>query len=394
MLFNVSKEKILTLYLFILIIDLTLFPRFYYSTPVFFILLPFVIIIFGGYKNSDLIGYILLFYIISVSVLWSGFNSKEYFEENFKRGAQFLLILLLVMFEFRKINYALLSKYICIFVPFLYFIIFFLMYLFYFSPDLYSSIVIWVYPEAVSMLDINLDNKRFAFHFTDPNSLAYMMVIILAFLLSLRLPISQHLFFLVCTLAVVMATQSRGGLLAYSSVFLIYYILLVRCFSLKIYFFLAATTITLLIFNFHGEIISVFLESLSDRAEIESSKENGFGGSRKESWEYFFRNININPFFGSGYSLEQEGELYRPHSDFIRFNLSYGIIIYFVFFYIFRAATIRCAMLLTAFIVPFLFNTVIDDYRLFGIFVIFFSIIKNYNDSECFNNKRMVDVCE
>jgi len=122
------------------------------------------------------------------------------------------------------------------------------------------------------------------------------------------------------------------------------------------------------------ESILLSIENYEVRFQAEDAMGAGVGGGRISSWIFFVENFNLNPFFGVGYTLERLGNIYRPHSDFIRLNLSYGWMTYIVMVYLLFRMKVKNIMLLSAFLVPFFINTVIDDYRLFGLFIVFILI--------------------
>lgn len=101
----------------------------------------------------------------------------------------------------------------------------------------------------------------------------------------------------------------------------------------------------------------------------------GLGGGRDKKYVYFLDNLNLK-MYGVGYTLFIDGLEFRPHSDLIRIVLSYGVFFLFLFFALFIPNNLKNALLLVSFMFPFLLNTVIDDYRLFGFFVMLFMFMK------------------
>ncbi|WP_373293361.1 O-antigen ligase family protein [Shewanella hanedai] len=296
-------------------------------------------------------------------------------------------IFLFLLYDFNKIDLNLIFSSIRRLLFFYYLFVLVLIYFFYFKSELYVSFMTVVFPESIPMLLVNLQSQRFSFHFTDPNAFGYMIVITLAFLLSMKLHTREFVFFVICALIIILTTQSRGAMISCGLVFLSYFLFIIKSKRLKIYFIFMLIVIISIIYFIWGEYLDIFFSVMNQRSEIEASMGAGVGGGRIESWFYFINNINYNPFFGSGYMLQRDGELYRPHSDFIRLNLSYGILIYFLFSYIFIGFRKKHIMLFFAFLIPFFINTIIDDYRLFATFIIFYSLIRT---AECtdFSEKR------
>jgi hypothetical protein len=247
---------------------------------------------------------------------------------------------------------------------------FILLIIFSIYPKAYVFLIEYFYNEEKRMLLINLDTSRFSFHFTDPNSFGYMVVMLLAFLLSLPMRLNRKLIYIACSSVLVLATQSRGAILSLSLVISLFWFIYLPL-KYKLPFFIVSAFIAVAYYFAFHDSINIALKGLEHRAEIEENMGVGLGGGRLHSWSYFLKNINLNPFFGVGYNLEVNGDIYRPHSDFIRLNLSYGLLIYFLLMYMFLDKVRGNLMLVASFLIPFFINTVIDDYRLFGLFIVF-----------------------
>lgn len=331
----------------------------------------------------NVIVFVLCFSIILTSVYYSAFVFPENTSENLKRGLQLACILLILFYDFNSIDIEVFIKRIKNFILCFYLFILVVIFLFYFNSDLYVSFMTFFYAESTPMLMTNVEYLRFAFHFTDPNSLAYMIVLVLAFLLSLKLNSREIVFFIVCSLVIILTTQSRGALVSFGLVVLSYFLFFLENTRFKISLLFLLTLSCIILYFLFGQYLDAFLSVMQHRSEIEDSMGKGVGGGRMDSWLYFLNNLNLNPFFGVGYILQVDGKLYKPHSDFIRLNLSYGILIYFLLAYIIRGFTKKHVMLFFAFLIPFFINTIIDDYRLFMLFIVFFNLIRVYeNGSE------------
>lgn len=364
------------MFLAFFLLDVLMFPKFLFSTPIsFYFLLP-IIFVSGRFELKSLVKIFILLTILLLSVLFGVASVGGDDSGNIKRMIQLFLVMSLVLFDYKKVDYIALISYMkAVLILFYIFVVIFLI-IFSIDPTAYQNVVSFVYPEARAMLFENLSNSRYSLHFTDPNSFGYLVVF--CFVLVLLLDFSfilKGLVFMTTTL-IVLSTQSRGALLAFLLVVFAYWALCLNKKDKLYFIFLLAVGLLFSIIVFF-ESMQLYWNFYQERKAIEESMGKGIGGGRLGSWVYFFDNINLNPLFGVGYYLERDGSVFRPHSDFIRLNLSYGLLIYFILFSFFGSFRKKYLMLWVAFLIPFLVNTVIDDFRLFGIFVLAFFLIKN-----------------
>jgi hypothetical protein len=138
---------------------------------------------------------------------------------------------------------------------------------------------------------------------------------------------------------------------------------------------------------FYSEEIEMAYSIFDSRFE----QEQDLGGGRSGKYHYFVENFNFLPI-GSGYHLRQNGEEFRPHSDLIRINLSYGVLALPLLLYFVFPRRKSQALLFVVFLVPFLINTVIDDYRLFGMYLLLFGILGRVDSRRPANNAKPVPV--
>ena len=176
----------------------------------------------------------------------------------------------------------------------------------------------------------------------------------------------------------ILSTQSRGSLLSFGAVSLIFLISRAN-FSFNTIKFLSVIILCILTIYFSFQDYFLFItDAFEKRSEIEEAMGTGLGGGRDKKYVYLLQNFNFN-LYGVGYSLYIEGLEFRPHSDLIRIILSYGILYLLVFIGLFVSVRFKNFVLFFAFLFPFLLNSILDDYRLFGVFVIFFIIMKYDN---------------
>jgi hypothetical protein len=235
-------------------------------------------------------------------------------------------------------------------------------------PDFYSSLNLFLYPEVAPSLEDNVIASRFNYFFSDPNSAAYFVCVALC----LYLAVERRVYFLVLLMLMagitVLLTQSRGGLIAYM-VILLYAFIKDAPWSKKLVIFSITCIVALMTYMAFSEFFDSLYRLYELRRDQEEALGDGLGGGRIGKYEYFINNINALPF-GVGYSLFKDGMEFRPHSDLIRINFSYGPIFLLSILYFIIPRRKECFLVFAVVSVPFLINTVIDDYKLFTLYLI------------------------
>lgn len=375
---SMSREKVANYFFIFMLFDILFLPNFIMSTPIsFFIYLIGVNYFFRFERNTALIYFCFLIVLFS-SVFFGVISSGYDFEDNVKRAFQLSLMLSLVFFDYRLISYIWIQRRIAQLVFLVTVYLSMLFFLFLFSNELYSSYMALVYPESIEMLDVNFMTVRFSYRFTDPNSLAYFLVLVFVLILSLGMSMKRKYFYSFIVFLLVVSTQSRGGIMCFFIVFIthLFFVDKIKISLRYVLYSLNFLFFSILIFYFLYDYVQLYYSSLQARREIEVAMGSTVGGTRLENWFYFFSNLNLYPF-GFGYNLYKENDIFRPHSDFIRLNLSYGFFSIFLFFALFNNFSTRFYSLWVAFLMPFLINTIIDDYRIFGIFILIYIFLKN-----------------
>ena len=364
-------------YIFVFsLLDLLIFPRVLFSLllPVSLIFticnLPFRM------KKKELFVLVLFFLIMLTSILCGlilGYKTDTL--KNVQRAIQLSSVLLyaqlFIDFELVQIPIRKVLR--------LYFLwLFILISLFFFFKDTYVSLISTLYPETLEYLDWNMQTLRMGYAFSDPNSFAYLtcMAIFLMAITEKNKTI-LNLVWLIAILAVLLS-QSRGGLICIVILFF-YFVIAVQKLSNTIVLISILFIATLSILVMYQEQIEVFSELAFSRLESEES----VGGGRADKYKYFFKNFNFLPF-GVGYELVKDGVEFRPHSDLIRLGLSYGIFSFPLFYYFIRPRVKEQKLLLLIVIIPFLINSLIDDYRLVGLAILIFNLLneKSYSKRE------------
>ena len=357
--------------------DLLILPRVNFS-----VLLPISLIFVLIYtpikfnKKKGVVIFIISLIIILSIIFGTIFQEKSNLIKNIQRGFQLLIIL---SYSQLKIDFDIIKSIILKILRIYFVWLLILIIIFFYSNNIYSSLISVLYPDASEFLEWNITTLRFGYAFSDPNSAAYLTV--MALLLYIIIEKNKYFLsisFFIASLAILL-TQSRGGLICLLIVF-VYNLIKVKNIKLKIIFI---TVLLLLLFSgiyLYGEYINEFIEITKSRTEQEDS----IGGGRLEKYIYFINNINFLPF-GVGYDLYKDGVEFRPHSDLIRLNLSYGILSIPLILYFFIPQSKDQWIFLLIISIPILINSLIDDYRLFGLALLIYSLM---NEKTTLNNLR------
>ena len=353
-------------------------PTFLFSTPTSFFLCLLGARQLFIFKFNTVVVYLLLSMILIGSVLIGYYCIGIETVENIKRAVQLMLISSLVFFDYKKIDVDRIKKYI-LFLVLLFFIYCTVLNYFYINFNyLYNGYIVHLNPSLVGVLDVNYLPLRFSYFFTDPNSFSYFIVFLFAIVIYLEY--GRWVTFACGLLAflLILSTYSRGAFLGFIFVTLTYLIFNKEIkLSLNNTISVFTILIVVIIFvSYYFDYFYSFYEIMEERREVELAMGTGVGGGRLGKWYYFFENINLFPF-GVGYTLFVNEQLFRPHSDFIRLNLSYGFMAIFIFLYFFNIFSRKYYFLWGALFIPFLINSVIDDYRLSGIFICLYYLVKN-----------------
>tara|TARA_R110001592_G_scaffold45986_2_gene146680 strand:- start:9335 stop:10489 length:1155 start_codon:yes stop_codon:yes gene_type:complete len=371
-----SKKQCISFFVIFFVFDLFFLPSFLASTPLSFFLLVFLSPLFFLIKKEYLLVYMLLLAFMLASIINGISTFGMGTEENIKRFTQISLILSIIFINFKILDYPLvekmLNKLIVVFLVYLIVLLIVSVSL----PQLYLSYMAYLSPNSINMIISNVEVFRFSYIFSDPNTLGYLLVFTAIYSLfyfkntKFAIIIWLIIFFLILT------TQSRGALLA-----LVFTAMMVAIWqsrftlsTLKIIFF-SIGLLLIIVFIFQ-DFFAVIIDAFEKRSEIEDAMGTGMGGGRDKKYVYFINNVNFS-LYGVGYSLFIDGIEFRPHSDLIRMGLSYGVFFVLFFFMIFFPYNFKSSSMLLSFMFPFLINTVIDEYRLFGLFVILFMFMKH-----------------
>jgi len=237
-----------------------------------------------------------------------------------------------------------------------------------YNMSLYQEIISYMYPEALPSLHHNVEHMRFAYLFFDPNSAAYFIVLCLSFYLLLEKKFMSILMFVVISAIPVLLTQSRGGFVAFSFVLIFLLFFSELDIRERLLFFVSISLLLFLYYIQYQDSVQHMYIMFSERLQ----QEDDFGGGRLDKYKYFIENFNFTPF-GVGYNLHINGFDFRPHSDLIRLNLSYGIVAIPLFAYFVYPRYRNQYLLFFVMLAPFFLNTAIDNYRIMPLYFLVFN---------------------
>lgn len=366
----------------VIFIDLLFFPRllFAFGIPVSLLIIIGSIVFLNSsrsltFNHLGLLPFLALLTLMSTSVTLGMLTFKNVDPvESFKRVLQLSTLL---FYSFYRIYINKIQSALVFVLRGFYVWVFCLMLLSYSNPILYKRILTQIYPESLDNLEWNLATFRYSYFYTDPNSAAYLICFTLAAYAFLE---RQLLWGLLCgTLATltVIGTQSRG---AYVTLLIIFMFVVLRKEVSRV-----KKLLTILMFILSVLAIASYYKYEVQQAykiyKLRISSEDELGGGRAGKYIYFLQNLNVLPF-GTGYNLLRDGFEFRPHSDLIRLNLSYGAFALPVLLYFVLPRRKLQLPLFLVFLVPFLINTVIDDYRLLPLYLLLFGLLGQLDNTK------------
>jgi hypothetical protein len=236
------------------------------------------------------------------------------------------------------------------------------------SPESYYVFIGRFYPEALASIEDNIGAQRFSYFFADPNSASYFFCFAMCLYCTIEKNKYCFAISIISAAVAIMATQSRGGYIGF--LFILSYLFFRWRLSLprKFIFLLVLSGIFSSVIYMYSDVLVIVYELYEYRSEAEEAVGLGLGGGRIQKYEYFFSNLNLFPY-GVGYSLLKDGLEFRPHSDLIRINFSYGLPLLAILAFFILPRCKEGFLLSVVFSVAFLVNTVIDDYRLFPLYL-------------------------
>lgn len=242
----------------------------------------------------------------------------------------------------------------------------------YFIKDMYGRTTV--------DLDDFLNDFRFPYLFSDPNTSIYFFLMVVGFLFHQR-PNYFHLglLFFGGGLAT-FVSQSTGGGIVWLVMLVTAYFISTRSLShIKSAIFVTITASLALILalfiynssdNFHA-MINIALERFFDEDRGKS------GGGRLNHWSNLFSMYPLP--LGRGFLLFDEGVIKPPHSDLLGLSFRYGTIAAVSFFIFLFGSKKRLTIFSIAALMPFLINALVEDQKMLGLYFVFIGYISNSN---------------
>lgn len=376
-----SRKKVVHIIAYISLIDLLFFPYFPYIIMPYSLPLVFITALFMLEKiklDKTVTIYVLICIFVLLSTLISVYINvpSEYIIDNFKRAMQFLTTF--VYFFFYKLVF---DKYKPNFKPIIivFSIYIFLLITFFFNNPLsYLEFKNGLYSLNARDYGEFLFFSRFDYMFKDPNTAGYFILIPLIFALTkLNLHTITNFLLVFLLLLTMLATKSVGVTLSVILFIFLYIVRLLKSKRLsnrKFILSIAIITVILISLNYKYNLLDLYT------VEIENYKERiELAEGSAESRVSIYTNV-ISEFypmiFGTGYTLIKDGVTVKPHNDHLRIIYSYGLISYILIIYLlFRKIFSSYLKILIPAFIAFSFNTLIDEQKLFALFLIILAYI-------------------
>lgn len=388
-----NNQKHSNFILSFIFIDLLLFPNFpWFIMPLSLPVITYMIVLkkIKILRDKEFIIFLILGVLVLASVLLSFLQSKIYFGElnvwmeNVKRAFQ-LLTSFLYYFIIKNSSVKSkpnLKRIMMIFVTL------------YLLLGIISYLDIGLYFKILNLLGINnpfvsgwflrqrIELFRYAYIWIDPNNAAhaFQMVIFYMFL-NEKLKFSEKTYLYFGLVISLVLSMSTGALLSASIFFALYFINNIKNITRittshkKIFSGVIVVVLgTILIGNLFllfGEKLKFITEYSIDRVTSNTD------GGRLEKYAFMFKE-RIPNLIGEGYVQIRKGNIFKPHSDHLRFIYSYGVFAYILsLWFLFRHVIYSSKYL---FVIPgfiaYSINSLIDEQKILVILLSLIAYVK------------------
>lgn len=386
------------------LIDLLILPYFPllvipYSLPVVLVTLVALGRIKGNKSYFHSIVIVAFFMALSVITAVVLEKPPEFLVDDFKRLFQFLTTFLYFFYFYTVAPYLSTKVIKCIMMLAVVYIVLTAI-AFLIDPLFLVALRERIYPAAAHRVGDVLEHLRFTYMFSDPNTAGYFFLILVLFMLAyFKNTFTQSVLLLASVAFVTILTQSVGGAVSLVGVAIFVsfktfiFIKLEARFLIKVLKFAVGLCLLLIFihFTFPEFMLTVFdsFDMFVGRAEADPEV------SRLRIWWYGV--TNFTPFlWGQGHTLfTTEGLVFRPHSDHLRLIYSYGVIAYvMLLLFFFRKIFWSGYLFLFPAFMAFSVNTLIDEQKLFGIFLILLALTHaKYQQRPKFTNAKNASRC-
>lgn len=374
--FSFKKDSIAKWIGYFSLLDLLILP--YYQGIIIPISLPLIFMSFLFFdikifndRYIKLFG--VLFFVGFLSLLFSltlqGYPA--YFADNLKRLIQ-LLSSFIYFFYFRWLASRVTLKITPIVIVFTIWFVSLAVF-FYFDPLTLGAFIRKIYGRIVLTEEDLEMHFRFAYIFADPNTAAYFFLIATSpFIIKAKSLKWKYIAVLLLSIVLLLA-QSRGAILALIIVMILSIIKPATFFKNLLD---VKKIVLLFMIGVIFYLLYIYVQSLAkDNIIIKYAFERIFenedtktGGSRFQIWGNVISHFIPLPF-GRGYNLLVNGDPHSPHSDALRLIYSYGIISFIVMIvFLFRKIDSIEPLIISG-MMPFFINTLIDEQKMFALFL-------------------------
>lgn len=325
----------------------------------------------GSIHDTDFRIFVAIVICATLSTAFSPFflNDENYIINNIKYLVQ-LISSFFYFFVFKSISKNNETNFNIIIIPIYIFITWYtILLLFYFSdPYTTTDLLKNIYGRTTVEYSDFLNDLRFPYLFSDPNTAIYFYLLGVSFLNFLRPSLKNLIILILGGGLATLAAQSTGGIMAYLVILIWIIINFMRIKIVNILpYALVIFIIGIIFFSFLSEL--EYFQNLQTLSLDRLSNEDRYsgGGGRMYHWSNV---MSLTPWpLGRGYTLYSEGNILPPHSDILGTIYRYGFLstILFANFLFFRDK--RFTVFSVAIIVPFAINAVIEDQKIFALYL-------------------------
>lgn len=390
---QISKKWIRNLAILVYI-DLLFFP--YFQTVIMPFSLPVVGIVIATGKMKFPYLFKRFFFLVATLMLFSllfGYflpQSAPYIVENFKRIIQFLSSFVYLIFFFCVARQHKIEKHLRTIS--LIFIAYFSMLAAwsFFDPELVRGTIENIYGRLVISESVYLQHLRFSYIFNDPNTAGYFLMIAVLPWFPFWESMTVRSILVYFCFANAFLIQSRGAMLSLALALLLWVFprdwvrLKIRKMDVWNILRISAAFLvvsSIVIFVFFPTIAPVIVDNKifgfgSER--LSTSQYDEGTGIRFDIWQGYTTSLLPLPI-GIGYMFKIQGREFFPHSDLLRFTYSYGFIAAGLFVRWFLRSSFHYPLIFIPALVPFMINSLIDEQKLFGLFLATLGVLLGIN---------------
>jgi hypothetical protein len=366
---------------FMLMLDLLIFPYLQ------FLIIPaglIVIALLPLFQNITVIKdryvwlFLAIFFSVIFSTLLSNFRpfSHLFILDNIKYALQFItLFAYFFIFRWYANNKMKNKKTIVAALYIFCFWYVFLAIIYFKNPHETVNLIKLIYGRTTINIEDFAFDLRFPYIFQDANTSIYFFLMAIGFLYVLRPSIINFYVFIVLGSFCTLLSQSTGGALSWLIMLAMmiadrfkfsFQSLFILSIVIGIFFALSYSLLNYLFVDDLKIYYEMAFERITDEERISS------GGGRLHYWRNLFEMYPLP--LGRGYMLYENNSIILPHSDFFGLIYRYGLIALIATLFFLFCNIRRIIFILPAAIIPFLVNSLIDESKLFALYLAFLGL--------------------